>query len=335
MRLFRFFRDVGSSRQPKTLLLSMETGNQGFHVIDIAMALRGLGKLHPDRIVIDGILAREEESLPLLSGVLLQLEEKKIEVIQPQIPSGQALFNPVPLCRYDPQTLFGIENRWDLLAGSISNRGEGCFLPAKKAGTQQPVLPFFAETRYGEVVGSLWWRALTGSQKPLLPGKLWLLGGRVLLLPNSAPLVLGVNGSIEYRGATDCKIIPFDDFLLQIEQKERGMLSPDFDTEWNHATVLIGTPDDLPPVSVLSLVRERISWKHPSLAIQAGMTALWIILLSLLDGTPRKIRLAAALLLLLGTPVGTAMALHHGMLIPFLPPFFTGFLLLLPGGKRS
>lgn len=126
-----------------------------------------------------------------------------------------------------------------------------------------------------------------------------------------------------------------DDFLLQMEQKERGVLSPGFDALWEHAMVVLGTDADLEKIAMLSALSERIFWNHSPFPFQVSAALLCVILVLFLDQQSRLVRLGVALLLLVTTKAGTIIAVRHGIIIPFLPPLLTALLLILPGSRSK
>jgi len=84
---------------PKVILLQVEKTAAGYKPIDLALALRGLKKLHPLRIVLPGFIAadQEKETIPLIEDLITKAEEGGIRVIKPEIPTPEALYRPIPL----------------------------------------------------------------------------------------------------------------------------------------------------------------------------------------------------------------------------------------------
>jgi hypothetical protein len=52
---------------PRVVMITLEKSSRGFQAMDVAMALRGLGKFHPRCIVINGVVEGGTESSPLSS----------------------------------------------------------------------------------------------------------------------------------------------------------------------------------------------------------------------------------------------------------------------------
>jgi hypothetical protein len=127
-----------------------------------------------------------------------------------------------------------------------------------------------------EIIGSLWWMALTSPSSapitsPFPEGPIWLLAKSLLIFPNHAAILVNRDGALTVESSQpgiDIKVIPLADFLLKLEQKERGSLSPDFDALWENATVVIGVPEDLPRVSLLASIQARLAFHYLPILLQ-------------------------------------------------------------------
>ena len=317
----------------RTILLQTERGETGFKALDVAMALRGLAQLHPAQIVIDGLISPDQEAMPLLPDLLARIKEEKILVIQPESPSPEAEYRPIPLCSYNPPACMGLPSSLQTLPGSLSNKEMGTFLPAP--GTAPDIsLQLLAETRYGEVISSLWWPALTSvittTQASMSP--IWLLAGRLLILPNHSTLFLDGKGNAQPLQREQACMESLDDFLLQMEQKERGTLSPGFDALWSNSTVILGTADDMDRIALLSSLRDRIFWMRLPLLLQGAILFVWIALILGARKLKPLLRGCLAGMLMIGTAGASLLAIRHGLILPFLPPLITTLLLLIPVG---
>jgi hypothetical protein len=312
----------------KTILLQAERGENGFKALDVAMALRGLAKLHPSQIVIAGPLSPDEQSRPLLNDLLTRLSDDNISVIQPQVASPDTQYRPIPLCSYNPPKWMGLSSQWQILPGSLSNKGWGCFLPAA-AESEGNDLPLLAVTKYGEVIPSLWWPGwiFTSGKSPAMNGPIWLFAGRLLILPNHSTLFLDGSGKALPLPGEQARMELLDDFLLQMEQKERGTLSPGFDELWIHSTVVLGSSDDRERVALFSALAEKISWAHLPFLWQWTEAAMLAILVLVLHQRRISLRIVVALMILLLTISATILCARHALLVPFLPPLVAGFLL--------
>ena len=316
---------------PKMLLLSMGARKEGFPPLDLAIALRGLWKLHPARVLIHGTIAPANEPIPLLQGVLSRLGEEGMEIIIPQTPSPGRLWQFLPLCCYEPPAALKAKAEWPLAQGHAAPSGKESLLPNddREANT----LPLFATTEQGEIIGSLWWKAVASFKPPSPPSTadtIWLLGRRILIFPNHAVIPLNEHGAIaggKSLASMECKMVPLADFLLKMEQKERGTLSPDFDALWENSMVIIGTPSDLTRVSLLAAVQSRLALRYLPILSQAALALLWITLLVLGYRHRKKARITVAIILIFLSVSLSLLALHAGWLLPWLPPLLTSLFL--------
>lgn len=337
---------------PKIALLEMSPGEEAFPAMDVAMALRGLGKLHPSRIMIAGKVTSDKESEQLLLGVLSTLRAEGINVIKSQAPTAAARYHSIPLCRYDPPNFFHLGTHWVTLPGSISNKEQGCFLPfdLHSSGTSQftsESLQLFAKTAQGEVVGSTWWHVIeeevagketgVGIESPSTKKQevLWLLSGRLLLIPNRSPLVLTADGSLRTKTSSPINSSSLEDFLLHAEQKERGEPTSSYDTAWNDALVILGKKSDQLSLSILQKLASKLAWKHLPWSTQLLLCTACIGLLVTGQYCKGITSLIIALFLMLGTLAAIASSLSHGILFPWLTPAVTTLFLIISGLLRK
>ena len=313
----------------KIILLQFEKNDSGLKPMDVALALRGLEKLHPARVVLSAGIARDQDAMPMVLNLMAKAEEAKIRIISPEMPSSEAIYRPVPLCRYDPPVWLGLRLKWQTLPGSLSNNGYGCFLPSQ-ASVPDGSLQLFAETRYGEVIPSLWWMALGESVRTPSPNSLWLLGGRILLLPNRSILFLNERGGALPAPREGGRIVMIDDFLLQMEQKERGMLSPVFDALWNDSIIILGTTSDLENIAAFSSLEEKTFWDHFPVVWQCANVILFTTLLLMLHRRATVFRIFTGLAILLLALGGLIVSIGHGIIPPYIAPLYASLLLLLP-----
>ena len=158
---------------------------------------------------------------------------------------AQGDYHSVPLCLYDPPSFICSPCTLETLPGMISNKDRGCFLPV--ARSDQPGIQLFAQTNRGEAAGSIWWELLQELMHPnggvisAENAPVWLLGGRLLVFPGRATVFLTKHGMMPITNRSDIppKAMTQEDFLLGIEQKERGEKSPDFETFWNLSLIHI------------------------------------------------------------------------------------------------
>jgi hypothetical protein len=315
---------------PKTVVLTMEGGENALDSMDLAMALRGLTKLHPQSVLINGEPDQSSGSHALLKSVRSHLVESGVELTEGVIPSPDSTYRPVPLCRYDPPDFLRPALGWPVIAGRASGTGSACYLP--DSNQSREAIPLFASTPAGDPVGSLWWNCLEPSR---VNAPLWLLCGRLMLFPNHTPLLLDSQGGVSrvfLNGITrsDCSIMTLDDFLLKIEEMERGTVSPGFDALWDQSMVIITSLRNEAMAAPVISLRERLAFAHLPLTAQALLALIWMIVLICSPRITSLLRLIAGSVLLMGSVIGSAVAMTHGLILPFLPPLITGLFLLIP-----
>jgi hypothetical protein len=318
--------------EPSVRLLELPCTNGTLDSLDVAMALRGMGKLHPTRIMISGKVSGDHESEQLLQGVLGTTRAEGIDVIH-----AQGDYHSVPLCLYDPPSFICSPCTLETLPGMISNKDRGCFLPV--ARSDQAGIQLFAQTNRGEAAGSIWWELLQELMHPnggvisAENAPVWLLGGRLLVFPDRATVFLTKHGMMPITNSSEIppKAMTQEDFLLGIEQKERGEKSPDFETFWNDALVIIGKESDLPSLATLHHVASLLKWRHLSWISQLllGIGCILLFLIGVRSGKPATFHLAA--LLIVSTLIVTILFLRHGIIIQWLSPAITSLSLVIAG----
>ena len=253
--------------RPQTVLLTLDSEPEGFRSLDVALILRGLSRFSPRCVVVNGIVAPEGESLPLLPGILERIREKGV--------------------------------------------GGGS-------------LPLLGSTAAGDTVASLWWDAISVGREPL--HGFACFGKMLLLLEEGSPLWIDPSGSAESHGSGAAKVVPIEDFLLKVEQGERGTLSPDFDVLWQGATVVLGASGDRARCALLSGLLDELRFHRLSLGIQAALAAGAIILLAVLWRMNAPTRIVATLLVMSGIAAAAVFFLERGVMVPFLPGLVAGLL---------
>jgi hypothetical protein len=317
---------------PRVILVSLESGDQGYRAIDSAMALRALRLLTPRCVIIDGVIEPELGNIPLLPNIISRLRSSGTSLILPQFSAPSSRFQAVSLIRYSlyPERLSG----WPQFEGkSLPGTGDAFLLNPLQAPPEEallPPLPLLATTAEGSTIGSLWWWALP-SEIRAIP---LLLFGKILFLGNHTPLYLPPSGEVQLSAGAVIEM-PLDNFLLHIEHKEQGTISPSFDSLWKNATVVLGTHAALAQAAVFASLLQETSYTHYSLRIQFLMTLAWMVIFLLaqkaraLPNMPRWLFfLSIALLtaILLGIAL---LLLHQGVLFPFFPALLAILLSLI------
>jgi hypothetical protein len=323
----RFLKALPSGLLPASfshspvVLLELNAGSDGFAAMDIALALRGLSLLHPDRVLLDGRIAEEKEAIPLLPGVLDRLKkDPSMVLVLPHAGGVQSVFQPIPLTRCPPCTnLFPWQKVQGKALAPVHDPVEGAYLPAPQEKDQD--LPLLAMTDDGSVIGSLWWWALpsevTASPSYLFFGKIFL---------SSTATFFWITPSGAYHPLSDLRVKPLslDDFLLRVEQKEQGTISPGFDALWNKAVVIIGTSAEEGRATALADLLRATGIRPLSFVSQTVITFGWVLLFLLIQELhlrasfrfTRWIFPPVILIALIGI---TLCLLPHGILLPFLP----------------
>lgn len=324
--LMRMLPSSIAPQAPRVALLQLEKGSSGeFSEMDAALALRGLEQLHPRSVTILGTVRREEGAMDFLPAMLARLKESKghFPVMIPVIPSSEAHYAPLPwLLSGNPPF------SWPTLAGREDNESVGSFLTEADSAAG---IPLFARTETGGV-GSLWWRTLLETIPPAAQAR--LLFGKVLLLGNHAAVMINSLGRCDADGVP-CVRTAMDEFLLRIEQRERGIISPGFDGIWSGAFVVIGTPDDLPKSMVFQSLLERLSMARLVPWTQAVIAALCIATLLLLSKATLPAKLLAAALIVISAGTASFLLISHCLLFPWLPCVMSALFLLLIPSRRG
>ena len=315
-------------KSPKVMELILEVGPEGFSTMDLAMSLRALSQCRPRCVIVNGMIEPEKGSVPLLPGIIARMSNNaNITLVIPQSPAPEALFRAVPLIHYS-YPLLDVNFRWPLLSGKSVPGSGVAYLPDTQDSKDK--LPLLAKTSDGSTVGSLWWWGLPQAVKKSPP---FLLGNSLLFLANHALLQLTPTGGVPLADKGGAFLqLPLDDFLLKMEQKERGSISPAFDAIWKDSTVVIGSIADTPKVSAFSTLLEESSFKRLPLWSQAVMALGWMVLFLLITSSPSGLRyLPRWLLPLIITVIvifTTLLLMHQGIIIPSLPGIATALLLL-------
>jgi hypothetical protein len=285
--------------------------------MDTILLLRGLSMLHPSLILLATQHPPEGDVARLFQGVKDRLREQGIRLAEASIPSPESLWQPVPLCRYLPPGSL-CQNRHDGSLPSVAGKApaEGGGYCPDLSGTDPGILPLLAITSSGEIAGSIWWKGLMQGQ-PNAP--VWLLADHLLLLPNHAALPFSSGG---IRIPSDLAVpgsVSSEDFLLRMEERERGSLRPDFDSLWDRSVVVIGPSSLLPMASVLNTLRHMTALGAFSLTWQIALMISLSLLLIVLFSLRRRTALILTGMLVAAALTGTLWSLRQGILPPILP----------------
>jgi hypothetical protein len=322
-------RHLPSRFQPEAqqvILLTLEKGPQGFSPLDVAMALRGLGKFHPRCILLNGTIQAEQSAVPLLPGIVSKVQAiPGLKLIIPQVPSPEAEFQSLSLIRY---SLSSTPIAWPRLEGNaIPGKGAAYLPPA----SLDAALPLLATVVHGVPVASLWWWALPDSLHASPP---LLLFGTHLFLNQRTQLQLTSAGALPPAILGEFIQMPLEDFLLQIEKKEQGSISPTFDSLWDKSTILIGTGADVASATALASLLQEVSWHHLPMWGECTLTLFCLVLFLVSRWQTLFPNYIGSLFLGIALAITALLLLPHGLLFPMLPVVATALLLLLPQSNK-
>jgi hypothetical protein len=330
----RLLRAAGISspvtKQRRIVHLISGEGSGEIPPMDLALALRGLLKVQPSFIYVDGMIRSDTETTPLLSGILAAVRAK-IPVVMPPV-GADPHYRPVPLCFYDSPG--GPPRHWPRLDAGFSNAGPACFFPSLPKDPSS--LPLFADLSGGLAAGSLWWDLLVQDLPRESREPLWIVCSRILLIGDHVPLPLTSDGMVACSNLQPAIGIPLDDFLLELERSDRGMPASQFFSQWKNAVVLIAPRDSARPLALLEGLRELISWKRIPLSVQGAAGLMCAVIL--LAGRTRfllKNRRNAALALAGATLLAWIVGLRFGVIVPLLPAGLTILFLFLQRPVRG
>ncbi len=308
--------------QPKTIFLKVSETSQGIDPLDVAMALRGLGMLHPRCIVIPGDI-QNGDATRFLDGLINRLRSRdtpSVSVVLKEQPGDKTSIRRFPATTTPIVPSGGI--------GSPFHPNETSPFVQPSSPASKGLLPLLtlAGTSSDPHV-TPWWNSLPTTDTT---DTVRLFFGKLLLLSNNSPLLLHGNGSYESRNPPYLPVVSLDDFLLRIEQMERGSISPNFTASWNGATVVIGGDLWENPASILASLLQWISLKRLPLSQQAVLAAIFV--LAFLCGYRLRSgsRLMISGLLTLSLLVAWLAFLKQGTLIPLLPGLITAVLVAIP-----
>ena len=308
---------------PKVVLFALDRDTEGFDPLELAMTLRGLAKLNPSQVIINGKIHLKSDSLTMLEGVHERLIHAGIRLVEGSPATSESLWKPVSLSTYTPPPTLHLDSPLPLIAGKSLPEGKTSFLPPTEDKATSAI-PLLATTDAGEIAGSIWWDAIKSQRTT---GTTWLLAGKLILFPHHAPLLIS-SGGARTHATTTTTMVPMDLFLLRIEEKERGTISPDFESLWDHATVVIGSTDDILITGTLHSILRNISFHRLPILLQALLTLVLIAMLFAARRLPRVHRMWIGTAILVITIVGGVFALNYALLLPSLAPLITAIILL-------
>jgi hypothetical protein len=305
---------IPSPARARTVFLSLPDGRDGADPMEVALLLRGLSMLHPSVILLAPEHPASGDAARFVEGVKGQLAEKGIRLVEAVRPSPESLWRPVPLSRYLPPGISDRKESLPVIPGTAPAEGTLRYIqePPPKPGN----LSLLSVTATGELAGSLWWEGLMQGQ-PNAPA--WLLADHLLLLPNHAPLPSAGGSLSTPRVPALLRTVTSDDFLLRMEERERGGISPDFDSLWEDAVVVVGPSSMQRGAADLASLRGTTILGAFTLAAQAIIMVLLSGIVLILFFLPKIPALSLTAFLLLTGILGSWWSLRQGILPPILP----------------
>ena len=299
-----------------TILLSLPSSSGLTDPMDLALALRGLSMLHPSVILIPSAIETTPEQVGMINSVKSRLKEQRIPVVEVGLDLPETHYRPLPLCRYSLSTPSNMPS----LVGSAPGDGSLRFSTAGRDALG--ILPLLAQSSSGEMAGSVWWEGLMANQ-PNAPA--WLFLDRWLLLPNHDVLSLD-RGCVSIESSIPAQVVALEDFLLKMEEHERGTLSPGFDARWDRAVVIVASADKSPQVASLAAIREMTQWPSLSVTTQLLSAILLSTMTALAFLIRGRLRIAIVLLVILCVASTATYLLLQGIIPPLLPWTLAGLL---------
>lgn len=317
----------------ETILLSLPpSSSDPCDPMDLALALRGLSMLGPSLILLPETTNPTPEQAGLLNSVKARLRELGIPLFETAKDISSTAYRPVPICRYSPSWCTQ-EPKIHEPAGSAPADGTMRFPTARHE--EEGKLTLLARNRTGELLGTVWWDGLMKGQ-PSAP--VWMLADRFLILPNHDVMAID-GGCVTVHQGKSPRTVPFEDFLLRMEERERGTLSPRFDELWHGAVVVVSSGEDLPSVTKLASLREtfcRGSLSVTGQILSSVLLSMMTFAAFLTRGTVRNI---LTVMIVAGVGIASAWILFQGIMPPLLPwltaILLNGFSLLIQGRKST
>ena len=144
-------------------------------------------------------------------------------------------------------------------------------------------------------------------------------------------------------GHGDCRVVPLDDFLLKIEEMERGGVSPDFDSLWDNSLVVIAPPGDAATATLIASLRERLAPTRFPVIAQALLALLWIVVVILFPHLLSRMgrfaegpfRILLPVAMIVASVLVSVMAFSHGVILPLIPAVIVSLFLMIFPGSRS
>ena len=300
---------------PGVVLVELPVLDSRFRAMDVAMSLRGIARMHPLSVLVDGSIGEEETPTPILPGLIDRLRndpKNPLPILLPTTPSPESNFREVGFHLHGSQSLNILG--WPHVEGSCSAGGGGMFLsPAEK---KTGFLPLLGVTGNNGVIGSLWWWSLPR----VLENSPDLFLRHALIFSNRSSLWLDGSGGFaalrSIESDNGIRRIELDDFLLKMEQKERGTIRADFESLFENSIVILGSKGSIAKAITFGFLVKQTGLSRPPFWIQALLVVLCALFLLLTAPLPPMIRLVGGTVIF-GTMVfGMLLLVHVGIFLP-------------------
>jgi hypothetical protein len=300
--------------------------------MDVAMSLRGIARMHPLSVLIDGSIGEEETPTPILPGLIDRLRndpKNPLPILLPTTPSPESNFREVALHLHGSQSLNTLG--WPRVEGSCSPSGAGMFLSPveKKTG----LLPLLGVTANNGVIGSLWWWSLPR----ILENSTDLFLRHFLIFSNRSSLWLDGSGGFAAMKAIESdngvRRIELDDFLLKMEQKERGTIRADFESLFDNSIVILGSKESFPRAITFGFLEKQTNLSRPPFWIQALLAVLCALFLLLFSPLPPMIRFLGGTVILGAMVFGMLLLIQIGIFLPVSCGLVAWIFFLIPATR--
>ena len=317
---------------PGVVLVELPMSDSRFRAMDVAMSLRGIARMRPLSVLIDGSIGEEETPTPILPGLIDRLRNdprSPLPILLPTPPLPESNFQEVGLHLHGSRSLNTVG--WRRLEGTCSPGGGGMFLGPveKKTG----FLPLLGVTGNKAVIGSLWWWSLPRSTENSTD----LYVQHSLIFSNRSTLWLDGSGGFTalnaIKSANGFRHIELDDFLLKMEQKERGTIRADFESLFDNSIVILGSRESLARAHTFGFLVKQTSLSRPPFWIQAVLAALCVLFLLLFAPLPPVIRFLGGTVILGAMVFGMLLLVQIGILLPVSCGIVAWIFFLIPARR--
>ncbi|MDH4469882.1 MAG: hypothetical protein QE493_02795 [Verrucomicrobiae bacterium] len=240
---------------------------------DVALALRAMLGFHPSLILIAAPMG------DLSNGPFSLLREASREGAIQGMNCCFGVFPKQPALYQEASVhLLPRETELTVVAGEVGVPNASGFMLPSSNKDDAPVMPLFGMTSHGEIVSSLWWRALEAYEKNKNSIKpVFLLGKRMLVLCNKNVIWLGSRSCLIQKKVPSAKMISLEDVLLLREEMERGEMRPELEMLFRDRTVILGGEEAIAQAALLQDAEQQMGINH----LNAPIYGLLLVMLTM------------------------------------------------------